>query len=75
MAHRRVPTERSQRRKNKVAQGAFLEAPVDLPTEVATVVITAARLPQMGGEAAFSLIRLETGELVEAQRRLASQQG
>ncbi len=45
-----------------------MDTPAALPAEVETVVITAARLPQMGGEAAFSLVRLETGELVEAQR-------
>jgi len=45
-----------------------VEAPVDMQAEVETVVITAARLPLATGESTFSLIRLESGELVEAQR-------
>lgn len=45
-----------------------MEAPVDLPAEVQTVVISAARLPLSAGEETFSLIRLEGGDLVEAQR-------
>jgi len=45
-----------------------MEAPVDIPTEVPTVVITAARLPLATGEQTFSLIRLNSGELVEPLR-------
>ncbi len=45
-----------------------MEAPVDIPAEVQTVVITAARLPLATGEQTFSLIRLDSGDLVEAQR-------
>lgn len=45
-----------------------MEAPVDPPAEVQTVVISAARLPQGMGEETFSLYRLDSGDLIEAVR-------
>ena len=45
-----------------------MEAPVDPPAEVQTVIISAARLPQAMGADTFSLVRLESGDLVESIR-------
>jgi vitamin B12 transporter len=45
-----------------------LEAPVDPPAEVQTVVISAARLPEALGAQTFSLTRLEGGDLVGSVR-------